>query len=129
MQSSRPGIFMTGQRHLPEPGDQDPVCWVTVVFDQRMVETHWDEDLVEYVLLEIQDGRGLIGPKSRHGLGCKCISLPVTGVSRHDKDEIRINAQNIAKGWLERVRSKQVRLDRDRMFFRPGVKLNIGMPF
>jgi hypothetical protein len=120
---------MTGQRHLPEPGDQDPVCWVTVVFDQQMVETHWDEDLVEYVLLEIQDGRGSIGPKSRHSLGCKCISLPVTGVSRHDKDEIRMNAKIIAKGWLERVRSKQVRLDRDRIFFMPGVKLNIGIPF
>jgi hypothetical protein len=120
---------MNGQRHLPEPRDQDPVCWVTVFFDPRMVETHWDEDLVEYVLLEIQDGRGVVGHKSRHGLGCCCISLPVTAASRRDRDEIMTNAQNIAKGWLERVRSKQVRLDRDRIFFRPGAMLDIGIPF
>ena len=127
--NSRPGIFMIDRRHLPEPANQDPVCWVTVFFDERMVETHWDEDLVEFVLLEIQHGRGRIGRKSQHGLGCKCISLPITGVSRHDKIEVKKNAENIAKGWLERVRSQKVRLDRDRIFFKPGVAPNMGIPF
>ncbi|KAJ5856372.1 uncharacterized protein N7529_010316 [Penicillium soppii] len=118
-----------GQRHLPEPVDSDPACWVTVRFDERMVETHWDEDLVEFALLELQHGRGHIGHKSHHRLGCMCISLPITGVSPHDIPEIIKNAKSIAEGWLLRVRDKRVRLDRDRIFFKPGVAPNIGIPF
>lgn len=120
MSGIQPSVFMIGQRTLPDPVNNDPVCWVTIFFDERMAETHWDEDLLEYVLLELQRGRGRIGHRSHHRLGCKCISLPVTGVSLHDKDEVRKTAANITRGWLQRVHANQVRLDRDRIFFRLG---------
>lgn len=111
---------MVGPRTLPDPADSEPAYWATVYFDPRMVETHWDEDLIGFVILELQNGRGHIGHRSRHRLGCRCISLPVTGVSSRNKLEVRERAIYIARGWLQRILANQVRLDRQRIFFKPG---------
>ncbi|KAJ5328099.1 hypothetical protein N7452_008489 [Penicillium brevicompactum] len=123
MADGKPSVFMINSRTLPEPLDSEPACWVTVYFHEKMAETHWDEDLAQYVLMEIQSGRAEIGHKSRHGLSCKCISLPVTGVSLHRKAEVYKRAAYIAQGWHQRILAKQVQLDRQRIFFKSGVSV------
>lgn len=123
MANGKPSVFMINSRTLPEPLDPEPSCWVTVYFHDEMAETHWDEDLVEYVLLELQNGRGEISHRSKHGLSCRCISLPVTGVSLRRDSDVFKRAAYIAQGWYERILTKQVQLDRERIFFKCGGSL------
>ncbi|CAI7589443.1 unnamed protein product [Penicillium bialowiezense] len=99
MANGKPSVFMINSRTLPEPLDPEPSCWVTVYFHDEMAETHWDEDLVE------------------------CISLPVTGVSLRRDSDVFKRAAYIAQGWYERILTKQVQLDRERIFFKCGGSL------
>lgn len=111
---------MDGARTLPDPLNDEPECWVTVDFDRRMAVTHWDEDLLKYYIRVVQTGGGEIGFRSRLGIACKCLSLPITGVPIVDGIDVRRRAVRIAEGWCQRVLAKQVWIDRERIFFRRG---------
>ncbi|KAJ5827714.1 Cwf15/Cwc15 cell cycle control protein [Penicillium robsamsonii] len=105
--------------------EQDPIgdniSWVTVELPSSLYHTHTDQLILEYVILEIQNGRAAIHRVAQHAFRYECISFPLDDLpASYDlaeaRDEIMAQAEMLAEYWLIQVCSGKASLDRGRIF-------------
>jgi hypothetical protein len=118
--------FTSGQYFAEPAGHRSDYYWVTVYFpkdiDHRGIQ---DSEIMLYVKDMIVKGRFTIDDQSMHGLGKKCLSIPI----KRDPDTPLpksytpdpthpdlLLAENLAAYWKDQIAFKKVTLDR-RMIF------------
>lgn len=109
--------FMVGSEHLVDPQD-DVALWITVDFPEATRFTHSDEQLMEFVVQQVQTHNINISAHAQHYLRHWCISLPVVGVPRDEEhnDAVMAQAKALALWWLKAIRAQRVHLDRSVIF-------------
>ncbi|KAJ5243722.1 hypothetical protein N7489_003818 [Penicillium chrysogenum] len=118
--------FTSGQYFAEPAGHRSDYYWVTVYFpkdiDHRGIQ---DSEIMLYVKDMIVKGRFTIDDQSMHGLGKKCLSIPIkrdpdTPLPKsYTPDPTRpdlLLAENLAAYWKDQIAFKKVTLDR-RMIF------------
>ncbi|CAI7582987.1 unnamed protein product [Penicillium glandicola] len=96
-----------GSQFLEDP-DNEEADWITVVLPEEMDDTHSDEDIMRYVLHNIQIRRAIVSEVALHNMGIICISIPIPA-STADTTAILVRAEADTKRWLELIRNGMAR--------------------
>ncbi|OQD62246.1 hypothetical protein PENPOL_c013G10795 [Penicillium polonicum] len=109
--------FMMGFERLVDPQD-DAALWVTIEFPEAMELTHSDEQLMEFVVQQVQSHKVNISTHAQHYQRSLCLSLPVAGVLRDEERNVAVMAQakTLALWWLGEIQAHRVQLDRNVIF-------------
>ncbi|KOS38907.1 hypothetical protein ACN38_g10265 [Penicillium nordicum] len=109
--------FMMGSERLVDPQD-DAALWVTVEFPEAMELTHSDEELMEFVVQQVENHKVNISTHAQHYQRSLCLSLPVVGVPSHEEhnDAVMAQAKTLALWWLGEIQAHRVQLDRNLIF-------------
>ncbi|KAI2701294.1 hypothetical protein CBS147332_7896 [Penicillium roqueforti] len=124
----QPSVYKsTNGQYFAEPaGDRSDYYWITVYFSENIDHRGIpDSEIMLYVRDMIEKGRFTVDDQSMHGLGKKCLSIPV----KRDPDTPLpkswtadpthpdlLLAQNLAGYWKDQIAFKKVTLDQ-RMIF------------
>ncbi|KAJ5164234.1 uncharacterized protein N7500_006064 [Penicillium coprophilum] len=109
--------FMVGSERLVDPED-DIALWVTVEFPEAMKFTHSDEQLMEFVVQQVQNHNTSISTSAQHYRRHFCLSLPVVGYPRDEEhiDTVMALAETLALWWLGEIHAHKVHIDRNVIF-------------
>ncbi|CAI7658200.1 unnamed protein product [Penicillium glandicola] len=101
--------FMADSGRLVDPKD-DTALWVTIEFPDAMKLAHSDEQLMEFVVQQVQS--------HKHSKRHLCLSLPVVGFPNDGEhnDAVMAQAKTLALWWLDEIRTQRVHLDRNMIF-------------
>ncbi|KAJ5359924.1 Cwf15/Cwc15 cell cycle control protein [Penicillium concentricum] len=99
----------------------DNINWVTVELPSSLNDTHTDQLILEYVILEIQSGHATIHRVAQHAFRYECISFPLDDLPdsyspEEARAEIMTQAEMLATYWLMQVNTGKASLDRARIF-------------
>ncbi|KAJ5959602.1 uncharacterized protein N7479_006752 [Penicillium vulpinum] len=108
---------MVGSERMVDPFNETGL-WVTVEFPESMKHTHSDEQLMKFVVQQIQRGRAIISTYAKHYERHLCLSLPVVGFAGEEEpiDVVMDQAETVALWWLEQILAYKVRLDCNVLF-------------
>ncbi|KAJ5418138.1 uncharacterized protein N7487_001688 [Penicillium crustosum] len=103
--------FMTGTDRLVDPRD-DAALWVTIEFPEEMGLTHNDEQLMDFVVQQVQLDEVKIFNHAQHYQRSLCLSLPVIGVlgDEEHNDVVMAQAKTLALWWLREIQAHRVQL-------------------
>ncbi|KAJ6128970.1 hypothetical protein N7471_010187 [Penicillium samsonianum] len=109
--------FMMGPERLVDPKD-DAALWVTIEFPAAMKLTHSDEQLMEFVVQQVQGHEINISTCAQHYLKHLCLSLPVVGAHGDEEHHgaVMAQAKTLALWWLGEILAQRVHLDRSVIF-------------
>ncbi|KAJ5129250.1 uncharacterized protein N7515_005289 [Penicillium bovifimosum] len=125
----QPSVFQTpeGKNFADPHSNRRDYYWVTVFLPEHMVPRHFtDEEIMDYVLKQIQQNRCSVNGRAMYGLGKRCISLPI----KRDEEEAPLPdfsepgpahpdlllAVDLAAYWHEMILTKKIILDKDLIF-------------
>lgn len=125
----QPSVFQNpeGKNFADPRSDRSDYYWVTVFLPEHIdPKWHTDEEIMEYALKMFRHGRCAIHEKAMHGLGQRCISLPI---KRNDKDTPLpdfsqagsthpdvLLVVDLAAYWHELIWTNKIILDKDLIF-------------
>ncbi|KAJ5772858.1 hypothetical protein N7457_007754 [Penicillium paradoxum] len=128
MPKFQPSVFQNAEgKNFADPhSDRSDYYWVTVFIPEYM-EPRWctDEKILAYVRDQIRHCRCSIHEKAMHGLGKKCISIPIRrndeyaplpDFSQQPAHPDIYLAIDIAEFWRESVWANKIMLDKDLIF-------------
>lgn len=125
----QPSVFQNPEgRNFADPhSDRRDYYWATVFLPENIdPKWHTDEQIMEYVLKMIRCGCCTIHEKAMHGLGQRCISLPIkrnekdaplpsfSQVGSVDPDVLLV--VDLAAYWHELIWTNKIILDKDLIF-------------
>jgi hypothetical protein len=125
----QPSVFQTpeGKNFADPHSNRSDYYWVTVFLPENMVPRYrTDEEIMAYVLKQIQQSRCSVHERAMYGLGERCISLPI----KRDGEEAPLPdfsepglahpdlllAVDLAAYWHELIWTKKIVLDKDLIF-------------
>ena len=127
-------VFMNDQGCISDPENgTEGYLWVTTTFPKDIAQHFSDDDLLTLAVYQISCGEATIDDRAQHGLGANCISLPVKGVHRRERKLARAYACMVGEFWINQIKQKKVRLDRETLFESVVPRINhihcLGMPY
>ncbi|KAJ5549784.1 hypothetical protein N7461_004482, partial [Penicillium sp. DV-2018c] len=125
----QPSVFQNAEgKNFADPhSTRKDYYWINVFLPENMVPKYrTDEEIMEYVLKQIQQNRCSVHDRAMYGLGKRCISLPIV----RDDEEAPLPdfsepgpahpdlllAEDLAAYWHEMILTKKVILDKDLIF-------------
>ncbi|KAJ5383842.1 hypothetical protein N7517_001753 [Penicillium concentricum] len=108
--------FIVNSERMVDPEDV-AALWITIDFPEAMRHTHSDEQLMEFVVQQIQNHNTGIFTSAQHYQRHFCLSLPVVEFAKDENfNDFMAQAETLALWWLRKIRAHEAQLDRELLF-------------
>ncbi|KAJ5835652.1 hypothetical protein N7447_001678 [Penicillium robsamsonii] len=108
--------FIVNSERMVDPEDVTAL-WITIDFPEAMKHTHSDEQLMEFVVKQIQSHNTGIFTSAQHYKRHFCLSLPIVKFPKEENFiDFMAQAEALAIWWLREIRAQKVHLDREVLF-------------